>query len=58
MSFTQADVGEQLGYSDSNICEFEKGRNNNILIFMWYISHGLTMTDAYKAFISEEHKNG
>lgn len=38
---TQKDVAQDLGYSVENIASFEQGRNDNLLILLWYIKHGL-----------------
>ncbi len=37
----QIDVAEDLGYSVNNIAAFEQGRNDNNIIFMWYVDKGI-----------------
>ena len=37
----QKDVASDLGYSVENIAAFEQGRNDNNLIFLWYVKNGL-----------------
>lgn len=37
----QFDVAFETGYSKENVSAFECGRNNNAIIFKWYIEHGL-----------------
>lgn len=39
---TQKDVARDLGYSPENVSSFETGRNNNMIILLWYIQHGMT----------------
>lgn len=34
---TQVQVAIDTGYSTENICAFERGRNNNAMVFAWYI---------------------
>lgn len=34
---TQLDVALDTGYTVSNISEFERGHNNNAILFSWYI---------------------
>lgn len=45
MGYTQKDVAQQTGYSTVNISSFETGRNNNMLILLWYISHSLPVSE-------------
>jgi len=45
MGYTQKDVANQTGYSPVNISSFETGRNNNMLILLWYIAHALPVTE-------------
>lgn len=41
LKMTQLEVGESIGYSKENIASFEQGRNDNNIIFMWYVQHGI-----------------
>lgn len=41
LNLTQFDVAKQLGYSKENISSFENGRNDNVVIFLWYVNKGL-----------------
>ena len=41
---TQRDISRDLGSSVENISAFERGINDNSLIFLWYLSHGLTIS--------------
>lgn len=38
---TLSDVANDTGYTISNISAFERGKNNNAYIYMWYTQHGL-----------------
>lgn len=38
---TQQDVATDCGYTRENISRFEHGRNDNNIIFLWYVKHGL-----------------
>ena len=37
-------VAADTGYSKENISAFEHGRNDNSLIMLWYLCHGLTIS--------------
>ena len=41
LKMTQFDVAKEIGYSKENIAAFEQGRNDNNIIFMWYVKNGL-----------------
>lgn len=41
LNMTQQEVAEELNYSQENISAFEKGRNYNNQIFLWYVKKGL-----------------
>lgn len=41
LKLTQFDVSKQIGYSKENISSFENGRNDNVVIFLWYVNKGL-----------------
>lgn len=43
LGYTQDDVGYILGYSRETISMFENGKNDNLLIFLWYISMGMNI---------------
>lgn len=36
-------VATDIGYSIENIWAFEHGKNDNSLILLWYLRHGLTI---------------
>ena len=38
--YNLSQVAEDTGYSQDNIIKFEQGKNNNLLIFVWYAMHG------------------
>ena len=40
LGLRQSDVAAEIGCSKENISAFECGRNNNAIIFAWYIAHG------------------
>lgn len=41
----QSEVAEDIGYTIENISAFENGRNDNVRIFLWYVSKGLNVND-------------
>lgn len=41
INYTQQQVADELGYSVYNISAFENGRNDNGIIFAWYLDHGM-----------------
>lgn len=41
LDIKQTQVAIETGYSLKTISAFENGRNNNALILLWYINHGL-----------------
>lgn len=41
LGMTQGDVSKECGYSRENISRFEHGKNDNHIIFLWYVKHGL-----------------
>lgn len=43
--YQQTDVAKDLEYSVENISAFETGRNDNAIILLWYITHGIDLTD-------------
>lgn len=42
IGFRQVDVAADTGYSVENISSFERGRNDNLVILLWYLSKGMT----------------
>ena len=51
--YTLAQVGNEIGYTLNNVWGFEKGRNDNGVIFLWYITHGFTY-EYYRDFCRKE----
>ena len=45
LGYTQDDVGNCIGYSRETISMFENGKNDNLLIFLWYITMGMSIHD-------------
>lgn len=43
LKMTQDEIAAEIGYTRTNISEFENGRNRNLSIFMYYVSRGLPM---------------
>lgn len=43
LQYRQIDVAHDTGYSLENISGFENGRNDNGLIMLWYIAHGMSV---------------
>lgn len=41
LHMTVKQAADVLGYSKTHITNFEHGRVNNLLIFLWYVSNGL-----------------
>ena len=56
LGMTQADIANELGYTRTNISEFENGRNRNFAIFLWYIGNGLPLADVERV-VSNEQKS-
>ena len=55
--YFQSEVAEELCCSRENISSFENGRNNNAIILMWYVEHGLKeFLDEYADVVIEELK--
>lgn len=42
IGFRQIDVAADTGYSVENISAFERGRNDNLEILLWYFDNGMT----------------
>lgn len=43
LGLKQSDVADEIGYSKESVSAFENGRNNNAVILMYYINHGLDL---------------
>ena len=41
LKMSQKEAASIMGYSSTHISNFERGKVNNILILLWYISKGL-----------------
>lgn len=41
LGYKQSNVAYETGYSKENVSSFECGRNNNAIIYNWYVEHGL-----------------
>ena len=41
----QFEVAQDTGYSSLNVSSFENGRNNNMLLLLWYIKKGLPINE-------------
>lgn len=46
--YFQMDVANDTHYSIENVSSFENGRNDNYRILLWYILHGMTISDILK----------
>lgn len=44
LGYTQEDVGNCIGYSRETISMFENGKNDNLIIFLWYITMGMSVS--------------
>lgn len=42
---TQQQIANNIGCSIETISSFENNRNNNALILIWYIEHGITLNE-------------
>lgn len=40
----QIDVARDTGFSVGNVSAFETGRNDSSLILLWYMLHGMTLS--------------
>ncbi len=45
LGYKQSDVAKETDYSVENISLFERGRNDNLMILMWYIRKGMSLVD-------------
>lgn len=43
----QIDVATDIKCSVENISAFETGRNNSVIILLWYFDNGMTLHDLY-----------
>jgi predicted transcriptional regulator len=39
----QSSVAKSTNYSVEVVSSFENGRNNNLFVFLWYVSNGLDL---------------
>ena len=51
--FYQTDVSNDTGYSKENISSFETGRNDNLRILIWYLEHGIKISELLEGAINE-----
>lgn len=49
--YTQVEIAEDLDYCVENISAFERGKNDNLRIYLWYVLHGFTETEYYNNMI-------
>ena len=40
MDYKLSQVAEETGFSIATVSGFEHGTNDNVIIFLWYLSHG------------------
>lgn len=45
INMLQLDVAIDTDYSVESISAFERGRNNNLKIFLWYVENGYNVND-------------
>lgn len=50
---TQTDVAMEVGCGLSNISAFERGLNDSMVIFCWYLKHGLPYVDIIRRLRDE-----
>lgn len=41
----QSTIAEELKMNRTNISKFERGDNDNLNIFLWYVAHGLDVME-------------
>lgn len=46
--YTQVGASKEIGCSVENVSGFENGRNDNMLILLWYVSKGMTIQEILK----------
>lgn len=51
--FTLKDIAIDSGYSIQNICAFEHGRTNNMIILLTYASKGFNVTNTIYRYYRE-----
>lgn len=51
LGLRQSDVSAAVGCSKENISAFETGRNNSARILMWYIEHGLNISEEVEKWL-------
>lgn len=54
---TQLNVGFDLNYSPESISSFECGHNDSIIIFLWYLRHGLPIEKIMGEVNNHEHES-
>ena len=47
-NYKLSDVAAATGYGLASIASFERGFNNNLVIFLWYFDHGLDLNKYVK----------
>lgn len=52
-NFSRKDVCKQTGCNYSSVRAFELGLNNNGLLMLWYLKHGLNLTYCYNILTKE-----
>lgn len=50
----QVDVAIDTGYSSENISAFECGRNDNLLILLWYFEHGMKLKHIFRGDMNND----
>ena len=55
---SQADVAKETGYSQCNISKFESGKNDNSLILLWYLNHGMSKKELLTGIPEDGEKYG
>lgn len=54
LGYYQKHIAQDLGYSVENISSFEAGRNDNSKILLWYMLHGLKVSDIMEGLHEEK----
>ena len=52
--YYQMDVANETGYSIENVSSFENGRNDNLRLMLWYMTHGMKIDDILKGYEHEK----
>ena len=45
---TQGDVAREVQCSIENVSAFENSRNDNYIILLWYLNHGMSISELLK----------